>query len=180
MRADQSGGAIDDDLRRPLFIALIRAPPPQRDAAVISKGESMSLSALRILDARLSDRTFLAGNVFSMGDIPAAATVHRWYALDIHHPDLPNVLRWYDLMRERSPFRRIVYDTDELKRSRIYPSNSPRGRPMSTIARSCKAESGDPTLRVFAVVDQDDYVVTRLYRIQPKRRSCQHEVSRFQ
>ena len=93
---------------RPLFIALIRAPPPQRDAAVISKGESLSLSALRILDAGLSDRTFLAGDAFSIGDIPTAATVHRWYALDIHHPDLPNALRWYDLMRERSPFRRIV------------------------------------------------------------------------
>jgi glutathione S-transferase len=43
------------------------------------------------------------GDAFSVGDIPAAAT-----ALDIHHPDLPNVLRWYDLMRERPPFRRIV------------------------------------------------------------------------
>jgi len=93
---------------RPLFIALIRTLPQQRDAAVISKGESLSLSALRILDARLSNRTFLAGDAFSMGDIPAAATVHRWYALDIDHPDLPNVLRWYGLMRERPPFRRIV------------------------------------------------------------------------
>jgi glutathione S-transferase len=93
---------------RPLFIALIRAPPQQRDATVISKGERLSLFALRILDARLSDRTFLASDAFSMGDIPAAATVHRWYALDIDHPDLPNVLRWYDLMRARPPFRRIV------------------------------------------------------------------------
>jgi len=93
---------------RPLFIALIRTLPQQRDAAAISKGESLSLSALRILDARLSNRTFLAGDAFSMGDIPAAATVHRWYALDIDHPDLPNVLRWYGLMRGRPPFRRIV------------------------------------------------------------------------
>ncbi len=69
---------------RPLFIALIRPPPQQRDAAVISNGESLSLSALRILNARLSDRTFLAGDAFSMGDIPAAATVHRWYARSIY------------------------------------------------------------------------------------------------
>src|SRR5258708_2984716 len=82
--------------------------PEQGDGGVISKGESLSLSALRILDAKLSSRTFLAGDVFSMGDIPAAATVHRWYALDIHHPDLRNVLRWYDLMRARPPFQRIV------------------------------------------------------------------------
>ena len=91
-----------------MFIALIRAPPQQRDATVISKGERLSLFALRILDARLSNRTFLAGDTFSMGDIPAAATVHRWYALDIDHPDLPNVLRWYGLIRGRPPFRRIV------------------------------------------------------------------------
>ena len=93
---------------RPLFIALIRTPPAQRDAATISCSESLSLSALRILDGRLSDRTFLAGHFFSMGDIPAAATVHRWYALDIHHPSLPNVLRWYGLMRKRPAFQLAV------------------------------------------------------------------------
>ena len=49
-----------------------------------------------------------------------------------------------------------------------------------TIAQKCKAESKDPTRRVFAVIDQNDYMVTRLYRIQPKRRACQHEVPRSQ
>jgi glutathione S-transferase len=43
-----------------------------------------------------------------MGDIPAATTVHRWYALDIDHSELPNLRRWYDLMRQRQPFRDVV------------------------------------------------------------------------
>jgi glutathione S-transferase len=93
---------------RPLFIQLIRTQPAKRDAAVISRGEEMSLAAMRILDARLSDRRFLAGGAFSMGDIPAAATVHRWYALNIRHPELPNVRRWYDLMRKRRSFQEVV------------------------------------------------------------------------
>ena len=93
---------------RPLFIELIRTPPAKRDAKVISRAESLSLAAARILDARLSDRPFLAGESFSMGDIPAATTVHRWYALDIHHPELPNLYRWYQLMKERQSFRAIV------------------------------------------------------------------------
>lgn len=93
---------------RPLFIQLIRTQPAKRDAAVISRGEDLSLAAMRILDARLSDRRFLAGATFSMGDIPAAATVHRWYALDIRHPELPNVRRWYDLMRQRRSFQEVV------------------------------------------------------------------------
>lgn len=93
---------------RPLFIQLIRTPPAKRDAAVISRGEDLSLASMRILDARLSDRRFLAGAAFSMGDIPAAATVHRWYALDIGHPELPNVRRWYDLMSQRRSFQEVV------------------------------------------------------------------------
>jgi glutathione S-transferase len=93
---------------RPLFIALIRTPVGDRDGAAVSRAESLSLSAVRILDLRLADRKFLAGDAFTMGDIPAAATVHRWYGLDIKRPDMPNVIRWYDRMRERPPFQRIV------------------------------------------------------------------------
>ena len=93
---------------RPLFIELIRTPLANRDAAVISKAETLSLAAAQVLDARLSDRTFLAGDSFSIGDIPAATTVHRWYALDIHHPELPNLHRWYDLMKQRRPFQEVV------------------------------------------------------------------------
>jgi glutathione S-transferase len=93
---------------RPLFIELIRTPLTNRDATVISRAETLSLAAAQILDAHLSDRTFLAGESFSIGDIPAATTVHRWYALDIHHPKLPNLRRWYDLMKQRRPFQEVV------------------------------------------------------------------------
>ena len=93
---------------RPLFIELIRTPPAKRDAEIISKGKNLSLAAARILNDRLADRTFLAGDLFSMGDIPAAATVHRWYALDIEHPELHNLRRWYYRMTQRRPFRDAV------------------------------------------------------------------------
>jgi glutathione S-transferase len=63
---------------------------------------------MRILDARLSDRHFLAGDTFSMGDIPAGVAAHRWYALDIAHPELPCVRRWYERMKERRPFQEVV------------------------------------------------------------------------
>jgi glutathione S-transferase len=93
---------------RPLFIELIRTSAANRDATVISRAESLSLAAAQILDTRLSDRSYLAGDSFSMGDIPAATTVHRWYALDIHHPELPNLYRWYQLMKRRQSFRAVV------------------------------------------------------------------------
>ena len=96
---------------RPLFIALIRTVAAERDDGVVSKGQAQSLSVMRILDKRLADWTFLAGNLFTMGDIPAATAVHRWYGLDIERPELPNVLGCYDQMRKRPAFRQIVMTT---------------------------------------------------------------------
>lgn len=40
--------------------------------------------------------------------------------------------------------------------------------------------SNEPALHAFAVIDRDYHVVASLYRVEPKRRSRQHEVSRFQ
>lgn len=93
---------------RPLFIQLIRTEPQNRDATVIARAEELSLSAVRILDARLYDRSFLAGDAFSMGDIPAAVAVHRWYELDTAHPELFHLQRWYKQIKERSPFQKMV------------------------------------------------------------------------
>jgi glutathione S-transferase len=93
---------------RPLFIQLIRTPPSKRDAATIARAEELSQAAVCILDAQLSGRPFLAGDRFTMGDIPAAVAVHRWYELDTHHPELPHMRRWYERMKERWPFQEVV------------------------------------------------------------------------
>jgi glutathione S-transferase len=93
---------------RPLFIQLIRTRPSRRDPAVISRSEELSLAAVRILDAWLAGRRFLAGDAFSMADIPAGVAVHRWYELDTVHPEVRHVRGWYDLMKGRQPFRDVV------------------------------------------------------------------------
>lgn len=93
---------------RPLFIQLIRTKPQNRDAAIIARAEELSLTAVRILDARLSNQAFLAGDSFSMGDIPAAVAVHRWYELETVHPELRHLRRWYEQIKERSPFQKAV------------------------------------------------------------------------
>lgn len=93
---------------RPLFIQLIRTTPGQRDVSTIERSAEMSLAALRILDSWLHDRRYLAGDDFSMGDIPAAVATHRWLSLDVDHPKLHNVTRWYDLMTTRHAFEVAV------------------------------------------------------------------------
>ncbi len=49
---------------RPLFIQLIRTKPQNRDAMIIARAEELSLERCAdMLDARLSDRAFLAGDL---------------------------------------------------------------------------------------------------------------------
>jgi glutathione S-transferase len=93
---------------RPLFIQLIRTPPEKRNAEVIAVAKQSSLNCARILDARLTDRPYLAGEDFSIGDIPVATTVYRWLMLDNDRPRLPNLERWYGRMTEREHFRDVV------------------------------------------------------------------------
>jgi glutathione S-transferase len=93
---------------RPLFIQLIRTPAEKRDRAVIARAQELSLAAVEILDRQLSGRSYLAGDSFTMGDIPAAVAVHRWYELDTLHPELSHLRRWYGLMRQRRCFQKVV------------------------------------------------------------------------
>ena len=93
---------------RPLFIALIRTAERDRDLGSIEKATMACAAAATILNERLADRAFISGDVFTMGDIPIGATVHRWYALDIPHPSLPNLERWYDALQRRTAFKSTV------------------------------------------------------------------------
>jgi glutathione S-transferase len=93
---------------RIVFIGLIRTPQAERNAQVIAQAEARCTSHMALLDRTLVDREFLIGDSFSMADIPAGAAVHRWYALDIVHPDLPHLTRWYDTLRSKESFRQTI------------------------------------------------------------------------
>ena len=41
-------------------------------------------------------------------DIPVGVSTYRWYALDIDHPSLLNLRRWYNSLTEWPAFRREV------------------------------------------------------------------------
>src|SRR5947199_1225405 len=56
----------------PVFWGLVRTPPEKRDPAAIEAGKVKSAAAMKILDAQLGKTAYVAGNAFSMGDIPAA------------------------------------------------------------------------------------------------------------
>ncbi len=93
---------------RPLFWNLVRTPVDQRDEKAIEESRLKTGEILEYLDSHLKNRTYVAGEDLTMGDIPMGCAIWRWMALPIERPVLSNLQRWFDTLRERPAYRSVV------------------------------------------------------------------------
>jgi glutathione S-transferase len=93
---------------RDVFWGLIRTPPEKRDMAAIGKAAAETGKLWERLDQKLAGKSYVAGQHFTMGDIPIGCFVHRWYALPIERPDLKNVKAWYERLKTRPAYVKHV------------------------------------------------------------------------
>ncbi len=92
----------------PAFIQLIRTAPENRDATIIEKARIETAQKLAVLDAHLATREFVTGASFTMGDIPLACSVDRWYKLPLAHETHTHVKRWYAAASARKAAQQVV------------------------------------------------------------------------
>ena len=93
---------------RDAFWGLIRTAPEKRDMAAIQKSAIDAGKVWARLDEKLAGRLYVAGQHFTMGDIPVGCFVHRWYALAIERPELKNVKAWYERLKTRPAYAKHV------------------------------------------------------------------------
>lgn len=79
----------------PAFIQWFRTPAAQRDLAMIAQSVAATAPLLQLLDTHLQDQAFMAGDAFTMADIPVACEIHRWFGLPQARPSLPHLERWF-------------------------------------------------------------------------------------
>jgi glutathione S-transferase len=60
---------------------------------------------LAIVDAQLTGAEYIAGESFTMADIPMGVAAYRWFSLPIERPSMPHFERWYKRICERPAFR---------------------------------------------------------------------------
>ena len=68
------------------------------------------LRPLQIIEDQLARTAFIVGDRFTMGDIPVGMRVHRWFLFDLETPDLSNLSRWYEVIRQRPAFLEHIAD----------------------------------------------------------------------
>ena len=89
-----------------VFQNLIRRPAAERDAAAIERNTRDANRAMTLLDEHLGSLPYVAGEAFTMGDIPVGATANRWLEIPgIERPALKAVRAWRARLAERKAFR---------------------------------------------------------------------------
>ena len=92
----------------PAFIQWIRTPVEHRQSAVIAASVAATEPLLQMLDTHLATRPWMAGEHFTMADIPIGCEIHRWWGLPQPRPALPNLERWYAAILTRPATRGVL------------------------------------------------------------------------
>ena len=94
---------------RPVFWALVRTPPAQRDMVAIQKDADAEAGQWRIVDAQLATRRFIEGEDFTIADIALGAYARRWFGVEgVDKPKLAHLERWFAQFAGRPGFTQFV------------------------------------------------------------------------
>jgi glutathione S-transferase len=102
-----------------LFVNYWRTPEIQRNPNVIRNFQQRSEKNLRLLDAELAKRKFVAGDKLSVADIACGVHLYRYYTMGTEYPRLPNIEAWYSRLQERPAYREHVMISYEELRGRL-------------------------------------------------------------
>ena len=93
-----------EPLLHTLVMELVRLPEDKRDPAKVEQARIEMIDALGMLEAFLADQPNVAGNRFTIGDIPTGAAVYRWLVFDLERPSMPKIAAWQARLAEHKGF----------------------------------------------------------------------------
>jgi glutathione S-transferase len=94
-----------EPLLHTLVMELVRLPEGKCDPAKVEQARIEMIDALGMLEAYLADQPYVAGNRFTIGDIPTGAAVYRWLIFDLERPSMPKIAAWQARLAEHKGFR---------------------------------------------------------------------------
>ncbi|MGD2171039.1 MAG: glutathione S-transferase family protein [Gammaproteobacteria bacterium] len=99
-----------------LFWGYYRTPEKARDADAIADAARRCARDFEALDRQLRASPFLGGGRFTIGDIPCAVCLFRYFEMGYEVPRPKYVMQWYTRLAERPAFRATVMTPfDELR-----------------------------------------------------------------
>ena len=104
-----------------LFWGYYRTPEQKRNAVAIKAAREACTQNFELLNKHLSTHTFLHDNGLTLADIPAGATLYRYFTMGVDVPQPPHLLAWYRrLCAMESYQKQIMLPFDELFGRSVY------------------------------------------------------------
>ena len=83
-------------------MSLVRHSPEHQDSLALAAACNDWSRHMEILNRQLeSTGAYVAGNEFSLADIPIGLSVNRWFETPLAHPDFPAVSDYYERLSQR-------------------------------------------------------------------------------
>lgn len=99
----------------PAFVQIVRFKPEDRDMKMIATNIEKAAGLWKMVDRQLGKTKWLAGDDFTMGDIPLGILMYTWDQLKLedvglahHREKLPNLSRWYEQLQAMTHYRDVV------------------------------------------------------------------------
>jgi len=89
----------------PIFWNLVRTPEAERNMDAVAAAIKLGHEVWGILDSQLSKTDYVAGNDFTVGDIPVGIHAFRWFSLVDDRPAMPALEAWYGRLQDRPAYR---------------------------------------------------------------------------
>lgn len=96
---------------RDAFLQLVRTEPALREPDLVAQSVAKTTPLLDLLDRHLARSAYMAGDHFSMADIPLGCELHRWRGLPLAHTPRPHLDRWYAALCARPASRGVLDQT---------------------------------------------------------------------
>ena len=99
-----------------LFWGYYRTPPESRKQSAIDAAQQRCAQHFELLDRHLAQQPYLAGESFTMADIPCAVCLYRYFQMGLAVDQPGHVMQWYQRLSQRSAFANTIMTSfDELK-----------------------------------------------------------------
>jgi glutathione S-transferase len=92
---------------RALFMLLHPRADRAATSAEIAAATQNAATMFWILDTHLATQRYVGGDRFTLGDIPAGISAHRWFSLAVQRPIMPALEAWYERISGRPGFRNV-------------------------------------------------------------------------
>jgi len=102
-----------------LFWSYWRTPEEQRNPQAIANLQEQTVRDLRMIGAIVGANGFIAGNAFTIADIPIATHLYRYFTMGLPTPALPNIKAYYARVQQRRAYREHVMVSYEELRGKL-------------------------------------------------------------